>query len=339
MSVINLSDHQPTQKSPDIKPLLDLVQSDLALVNEHLIESLQSQVPLIPQLASHLILSGGKRLRPVVLLACAKLCQYTGERHTGLSACVELIHTATLLHDDVVDESNLRRGQETANSVWGNQESVLVGDFLFTRAFQLMVKDGSLKCIKILSDTINTLTEGEVQQLLNTRDPEITEESYMNVVRCKTAILFEGACRLGGVVAECSEKEETALASYGSNLGIAFQLIDDVLDYDANQDDLGKTIGDDFKEGKVTLPILLAWSRGTETERDFWRRVITDLNQQDGDFNHALELLKKYDCLTDTRDRAKHYGEMAKDSLGLFKDQTAKQCLRDLVDYNLGRLY
>ena len=339
MTVIQIDQHRDTPKKPSIKKLMSLVESDLTKVNEHLMNSLQSQVPLIPQLASHLILSGGKRLRPVLLLASAQMGQYTGERHTGLAACVELIHTATLLHDDVVDESDKRRGHDTANSLWGNQASVLVGDFLFTRAFQLMVKDGSLKSIKILSDTINILTEGEVQQLINTNDPEITEDAYMEAIRCKTAVLFEGACRLGGVVWECTDVEEQALASYGSNLGIAFQLVDDILDYDADEDDLGKNLGDDFREGKVTLPILLAWARGSDADRTFWRRTIADLNQQDGDFETALSLLKKYDCLEDTRTRAKYYGEKAKDCLGIFPDSTMKECLKELIDYSLHRVY
>lgn len=343
MTVVNPNNHHPAPRQSnsgaDIKDLMSLVDSDLKLVNEHLITSLQSEVSLIPQLASHLILSGGKRLRPVLLLACAKLCGYTGQRHTGLAACVELTHTATLLHDDVVDESHLRRGQATANSLWGNQESVLVGDFLFTRAFQLMVTDGDLKCIKILSDTINTLTEGEVQQLINNNDPQITEQSYMEVIRSKTAVLFQAACHIGGVVAQCSKAEESSLASYGMHLGMAFQLIDDVLDYDADQDNLGKALGDDFKEGKVTLPILLAWERGTKQDHLFWRRVITDLNQTKDDFQTALTLLRKYDCLTDTRTRAQHHGEQAKNSLELFPNSPMKQCLKDLVDYNLNRLF
>lgn len=319
--------------------LLELVSADLARVNQHILDHMQSPVALIPQLAGHLIASGGKRMRPMLTLAAARLCGYEGARHIALAACVEFIHTATLLHDDVVDASDLRRGQESANSIWGNEASVLVGDFLFSRAFQLMTADGELKVLRILSDTSAVIAEGEVLQLTTANDPTTTEESYLEVIRSKTAVLFAAATRLGAVVASRPEAEEEALESYGTNLGIAFQLIDDVLDYSADQRALGKTVGDDFREGKVTLPILLAWRRGNEEERDFWRRTIEQSDQTDEDLDHAIALMVRHNTLADTAERARHYGSIARDALGIFPDSEVKRAMVDLVDFVIERAY
>lgn len=319
--------------------LLALVGEDLKKVNDTIIRRMESPVALIPQLAGHLISSGGKRLRPMLTLAASRMCGYTGERHIQLAACVEFIHTATLLHDDVVDESDLRRGQETANVLWGNKASVLVGDFLFSRSFELMVEDGSLKILKILSSASSTIAQGEVLQLITTNDTETTEDAYLDVISAKTAALFSAACRVGAVVAERPSAEEAALESYGKNLGIAFQLVDDVLDYSARQATLGKTIGDDFREGKITLPVVLAFRRGSEDERGFWKRVMEELDQHDGDLEEAQGLMKKHSALADTIKRAAHYGEMARDALAIFPPSALKKSLLDIVEFCVRRAY
>ncbi len=316
-----------------------LVREDLEAVNRVILDNLQSRAPLIPQLANHLIASGGKRLRPMLTLASARLCGYAGTRHVGLAASVEFIHTATLLHDDVVDASDLRRGEASANALWGNESSVLVGDFLFARAFRLMVADGSLKVLTILSDAASTIAEGEVLQLSTSNDPETSEASYLEVVQAKTAALFAAACEVGAVLADRPQIEEEALRSYGLNLGTAFQLVDDVLDYSAHEKTLGKTIGDDFREGKITLPVVLAFRRGDEEERRFWCRTVEELNQREGDLARAIETMAGRDALTDTIARARHYGSVARDALGIFPDGPEKEALADLVDFCIERTY
>ncbi len=327
------------QKKPNLDKLQALVADDLKAVNEVIVQRMESPVALIPQLAGHLVASGGKRLRPILTLASARMCGYDGARHIPLAACVEFIHTATLLHDDVVDESELRRGQASANALWGNQASVLVGDFLFSRAFQVMVADGSIKVLKILSDASAVIAEGEVLQLMTTGDTATGEANYLEVITAKTAELFAAACRIGAVVADRPKAEEDALLSYGTNLGIAFQLIDDVLDYSAKQAELGKTVGDDFREGKVSLPAILAFNRGDEDERAFWRRTLEDLDQSEDDLKRAIELMNKHNALTDTVDRARHYGAVARDALGIFPDNPQKLALLELVDFCIERAY
>jgi len=324
-------------------PVLDrisaLVAEDLVKVNQVIVDKMDSPVPLIPQLAGHIIASGGKRLRPMLTLAAAKMCGYQGDRQISLAACVEFIHTATLLHDDVVDASDLRRGADSANAVWGNQASVLVGDFLFSRAFQLMVQDGSLNVLRILSEASATIAEGEVMQLLTANDTETQEAAYFAVIRAKTAKLFAAAAEIGAVVAERPEFEQEALESYGMNFGIAFQIVDDVLDYSAKQAKLGKTIGDDFREGKITLPVILSWLRGDDAERVFWRRTLADLEQEDGDFEHAIALMNSHNALRDSIERARHYGATAKDSLGVFSESPVKQSMISLIDFCIDRAY
>jgi len=328
-------------KSPDagLARLQSLVADDLRLVNEVIVQRMDSPVALIPQLAGHIVAAGGKRLRPILTLASAKLCGYQGSRHVRLAACVEFIHTATLLHDDVVDGSDLRRGLATANAVWGNKSSVLVGDFLFSRAFQLMVEDGSLEVLRILSNASAVIAEGEVHQLITANDTATSESAYLDVIRAKTACLFAAACEIGAVVADRPKVEAEALNSYGLNLGIAFQLIDDVLDFVARRDTLGKNVGDDFRDGKITLPIVLAFRRGNEAERAFWRRALENLDQHDGDFEHAVALMEKHGSLRDTVARARHYGAIARDALGIFPDTTEKRALLDLIDFCIQRAY
>ena len=322
-----------------IERLHALCSDDLNKVNEVILRRMRSSVELIPQLAGHIIAAGGKRLRPMLTLAAARMCGHKGERHIALAAAVEFIHTATLLHDDVVDDSALRRGRATANAVWGNKASVLVGDFLFSRSFQLMVEDGSLSVLDILSRASATIAEGEVQQLVTANDTATSEQAYLEVIRCKTAALFASACRIGAVVAGRPRVEEEALESYGLNLGIAFQLVDDVLDYSAAQATLGKTVGDDFQDGKITLPVILAFRRGDDEERSFWRRTLEDMKQDETDLASAIALMERHGSLRDTVERARHYGSIARDALGIFTDGPEKAALLEVIDFCIDRAY
>lgn len=335
--VVNLDDERAPR--PSLDELHALIKDDLAAVNEQIVTRMHSPVVMIPQLASHIVAAGGKRLRPMLTLASAQLCGYTGSRHVTLAACVEFIHTATLLHDDVVDESALRRGMESANALFGNKASVLVGDFLFSRSFELMVEDGSLDVLRILSHASSVIAEGEVLQLMTTNDTETGEAQYLEVIKAKTAQLFAAACRIGAVVAERPRVEEEALETFGMNLGIVFQLIDDVLDFRAEQATLGKTVGDDFREGKITLPVILAFRRGNEEERTFWRRTLEDLEQKDGDLEHAIKLMDKHGALNDSIERARHYGAMSRDALGIFRDCPEKRALTALIDFCIQRVH
>jgi octaprenyl-diphosphate synthase len=323
----------------DIGPLVALTAGDLTRVNQLILDRMHSPVALIPQLAGHIIASGGKRLRPMLTLAAARLCGYQGDRHLALAAAVEFIHTATLLHDDVVDESDLRRGSATANAVWGNKPSVLVGDFLFSRAFQLMVEDGSLEVLRILSQASAVIAEGEVLQLVTANDIETTEASYLEVIRAKTASLFAAASEIGGVVAGRPAAEVAALAAYGLNLGMAFQLVDDYLDFAALESELGKTVGDDFRDGKMTLPIVLALEQADTTERAFWRRTLEDQDQAPGDLDHAVALMTKHGTLAATRDRAQAYADAAAEALMIFPDQPLRRALLDVVAFCVQRGY
>ena len=335
--VVNLNDERDARKAPSLDRLGELTTSDMACVNEVILEQMQSQVLLIPQLAGHIIAAGGKRLRPMLTLSAARLCGYEGQRHVSLAACVEFIHTATLLHDDVVDESDLRRGAATANAVWGNKSSVLVGDFLFARAFELMVADGSLEVLGILSNASSVIAEGEVHQLVTANDTDTTEKDYLEVIEAKTAKLFAAATEIGAVVSERPDAERQALEAYGYNIGMAFQLIDDVLDYSARQATLGKTVGDDFRDGKITLPVVLAFQAGDEEARGFWRRTLEDLEQKKGDLKRAVQLLENTGALKATVERARHYGHLAANALAVFPDSKHKEALAEAVDFAVNR--
>jgi len=335
--IVDLEAARGKGPQPSLDALQALVTDDIAKVNTLILQHMQSPVALIPQLAGHIIAAGGKRLRPMMLLGAARMCGYRGPRHIGLAASVEFIHTATLLHDDVVDESDLRRGQATANTLWGNQPSVLVGDFLFSRAFQLMVADGSLDVLAILANASAVISEGEVMQLTTANDTDTSEAQYLEVIRCKTAVLFAAAARIGAVVASRPKVEEQALESYGLNLGIAFQLMDDVLDYTAVQATLGKTVGDDFREGKITLPIILAFRRGSDEEKTFWRRTLEDLDQAEGDLAHAMRLMTQHGVLADTLERARHYSALARDALDIFPASPEKAALLEVIGFNMSR--
>ncbi|MDP9195688.1 MAG: polyprenyl synthetase family protein [Pseudomonadota bacterium] len=317
-----------------MEALTALVAPDLKAVNDLIVRRMHSPVAMIPQLAGYIIAAGGKRLRPVLTLAAARLCGYTGQRHHALAACVEFIHTATLLHDDVVDESLMRRGQASANAVFGNQASVLVGDFLFSRAFQLMVEDGSLEVLGILSRASAVIAEGEVLQLSRAHSLEMTQQDYLEIVTAKTAELFAAACQVGAVVADRPATEVAALRRYGLALGMAFQMADDVLDYRSG---LGKSPGDDFREGKVTLPVLLAFHAGDDQEKAFWKQTMEDKTQKDGDLEHAQALLVRRHAPQATLDMARQHTQQAWQTLNAFPDSPARQALTDILDFVVNR--
>ncbi len=340
MTALHPSPGQRPADEPALALVRRLVADDLDAVNRLILERLESEVTLIPELARHLIAAGGKRIRPILTLLAARLCGYDGERHIALATSVEFIHTATLLHDDVVDESDLRRGRSTANSLWGNKAPVLVGDFLFSRAFQLMVGDGNLRVLDILANASAVIAEGEVAQLMTAGDVKTSEAAYHDVIRAKTAALFEAACRIGAVVAEQGVEEEEALATFGREVGIAFQLVDDALDYSARQVQLGKTVGDDFREGKASLPVLLAYAAGTPSEREFWERVIGDpARQREGDLGRAQRLLVRHGTLEATFARARASGQRARACLEVFRPCLWRDALEEIVDFSIARAY
>jgi octaprenyl-diphosphate synthase len=319
--------------------LTTALDGDLQATNRAILARMDSPVALIPQLAAHLVAAGGKRLRPLLTLAAARLCGYRGARHVQLAACVEFIHTATLLHDDVVDESVLRRGLASANAVFGNKASVLVGDFLFARAFQLMVADGSLDVLRILSAAAATIAEGEVLQLTTQNDIATTEQKYFEVIRGKTAALFAAACEVGGVIAERPAAECAALASYGMDLGMAFQLVDDALDYSADEAELGKAIGDDFREGKLTYPVLLAIAAGDTAEIAFWTRAIGSGEQTEADLATALACIARHDAINRTIARAQQFAATAAGALEIFEPSALRDNLQDIARYTTARRF
>ena len=328
-----------TGPEPSIDPMLALTAQGMNQVNQVILDRMQSEVPLIPALAGHLISGGGKRLRPMLTLAGAELVGYNGARHYKLAAAVEFIHTATLLHDDVVDGSDLRRGKAAANIIFGNPATVLVGDFLFSRAFELMVEDGSLKVLKILSSASAIIAEGEVDQLTAQRKIDTSEERYLGIIRAKTAALFAAASRISAVVAECGEAEERALDDYGRNLGVAFQLVDDALDYDADAAQMGKDRGDDFREGKMTLPVILAYARGSTEEREFWKAAIGGFRTSDEDLAEAVRMIDRHNAVADTKARARHFAQRAIDALSIFPDSSARRAMTQAALFAVSRGY
>jgi len=318
--------------------LSELLTDDLNAVNALIMQRMASKhAPRIPEVTAHLVEAGGKRLRPLLTLASAKMCGNDGPYHVHLAATVEFIHTATLLHDDVVDESNMRRGRKTANLLWDNKSSILVGDYLFSRSFQLMVETGSLRVLDILANASATIAEGEVLQLTASQDTNTTEEIYFQVIRGKTAALFAAATEVGGVIASAPENVVSALNTYGDALGISFQIVDDLLDYCGADETLGKNIGDDFRERKLTLPVIKAIAKASKTERAFWDRTITKGDQQDGDLEHAMELLQTHGTLEETRDAAIFWGNKAKTSLDVLPQSQIRDLMRDLADFVVNR--
>ena len=327
------------RKEPSLAPILNLTATAMNAVNAIILDRMQSEIPLIPALAGHLIAGGGKRMRPMLTLAGADLVGYNGARHHKLAAAVEFIHTATLLHDDVVDGSEQRRGKSAANIIFGNPATVLVGDFLFARAFELMVEDGSLKVLKILSSASAVIAQGEVDQLTAQRKIETSEERYLHIIGAKTAALFAAASCISAVVAECGEAEEQALDDYGRNLGIAFQLVDDAIDYDTGTADMGKDRGDDFREGKMTLPVILAYARGSDEERRFWQEAVAGFRTEDEDLAHAVELIRRHDAIAATRERARHFAQRACDALSIFRDGKARAAMVEAAQFAVSRGY
>ena len=324
-----------------VKNLSNLCNEDLNSINTLILEKLDSSVPLIQEIGKYLILSGGKRLRPLLTTSCYHILNNqstNGINHVGLAAAVEFIHAATLLHDDVVDLSKDRRGNLTANEVWGNKTSVLVGDFLFSRSFQLMTKYGTLETLKILSDTSVTISEGEVLEISNDKNLEMNEDTYFQVINGKTASLFSAACQVGGISGGAKENEHYALKSFGTNFGMAFQLIDDAIDYSSNLTTMGKNTGDDFKEGKITLPLILAFGRSNKKEKQFLQNVISKPKDDATNFSKTKELLIKYKCIEDTLIRANHFADVAIDSLGIFNDNEYKSALIKLIETSIKRL-
>lgn len=312
---------------------------DLAAVDALIREKMASEhAPRIPEVTAHLVDAGGKRVRPMLTLAAARLCGYEGVNHHRLAATVEFIHTATLLHDDVVDESGQRRGRPTANLLWDNKSSVLVGDYLFARSFQLMTATGSLKVLDILADAAATIAEGEVLQLTAAANLSTTEDIYIKVVRGKTAALFAAAAEVGGVIADVSQDRIDALRTYGDALGIAFQIADDLLDYGGDAGATGKNVGDDFRERKLTLPVIKAVAKADDDERAFWKRTIEKGDQQDGDLEQALALIAKHGTMETTREQALDWSATAKTALDVLPDHPLRDMLRDLADYVVARI-
>lgn len=314
------------------------LSTEMDAVNALIRERMASKhAPRIPEVTAHLIEAGGKRLRPMLTLAAARLCGYDGPYHVHLAATVEFIHTATLLHDDVVDESGQRRGRPTANLLWDNKSSVLVGDYLFSRSFQLMVETGSLRVLDILANASATIAEGEVLQLTAAQDLRTDESIYLQVVRGKTAALFSAATEVGGVIAGAGDAAIQALFTYGDALGISFQIVDDLLDY-WGSDATGKNVGDDFRERKLTLPVIKAVAKADEQERAFWTRTIEKGDQRDGDLEHALELLNKHNALEDTRAEALKWAQVAKDAILTLPADPIRDMLHDIADYVVARV-
>ena len=334
--------HQHKEDFNDcVKNLSELCKEDLTSINTLILEKLDSSVPLIHEIGKYLILSGGKRLRPLLTTSCFHILNNESANklnHIGLAAAVEFIHAATLLHDDVVDLSKDRRGNLTANEVWGNKTSVLVGDFLFSRSFQLMTKYGTISTLKILSDTSVIISEGEVLEISNDNNLEMNENTYFEVINGKTASLFSAACQVGGLSGGAKENQHQALKSFGTNFGMTFQLIDDAIDYSSNLKTMGKNIGDDFKEGKITLPIILAYGRSNKKEKDFLQKVFKEVDGNENNFFLVQELLIKYNCIEDTLIRANHFAEVAIDSLSIFPDNEYKKALIKLIKTSINRL-
>jgi octaprenyl-diphosphate synthase len=331
VKINNVQDHNP------LLALKSLVKSDLEKVDELIYSLIVNKISLIPQISEHTISSGGKRLRPVLTLASSKLCGYKGNAHIDLAACVEFIHTATLLHDDVVDKSDLRRGEQTANSLWGNKESILVGDYLLGKSFDLMSAAESLEIYKILSNAAVIISEGEVLQLSASGNIENGKDKYFEIIAAKTAELFAAAAQVGAVLADKTEEEVKSVRDYGFNLGIAFQIVDDLLDYFSNNKDIGKSIGNDLKEQKVTLPVIHAYEKANSEEKLFWERCINEGKQSLSDIELAINYMKSHNIYDSVMDKALEYSDMAKKSLDIFEESEYKTALIDIADFSVSR--
>ena len=330
MKIIKLKDFKVNES---FEEFYNWLQKDLNQVNKIILESLETDSSLITELSNHIIGSGGKRIRPLLTLATARLCHYSGNRHLTLASVIEFIHTATLLHDDVVDGSKKRRGKKTANFIWGNKSSILVGDFLLSKAFKILINDGSLKCIDIVSNVSEKISFGEVKQLMSIGKLNVSESDYLEIIGYKTAELFSAACQLSSEISEMEVTKKKSLKDFGYFLGIAYQIIDDTLDYFSEEKISGKEIGNDFKENKMTLPLILFFKRGNKKEKNLIQHMVQNKKLNDSDFNWVNEKMKKYDVLNDCLQKARHFSIMAKDSLGTFPDNEEKRKLINLVNF------
>ncbi len=320
--------------------LKNLLNKKLTQVENLIQLKLESEIDLIKKMSSHHLSSGGKRLRALLTLGSAKLSGYNlGERDVNLAACVELIHSATLLHDDVIDESSLRRGIKTTNSIWGNQSSILVGDYLLSRCFEIMVEDGDLEILKLLSSTSAKIAQGEVLQLQHKGEADLLEDTYINIINLKTAALFSAATKTGACLAGSNEKEKKALESYGKNLGLAFQIADDALDYYGKDKFFGKEIGKDFFEGKTTLPLIIIYKKGNDEEREFLSEILKKEKRNEDDFSETLALINKYKAIEASLKRAEYFVNVSYDTLGIFPDSEDKRILQNLTSFSLNRSY
>jgi len=332
----------PLKKEIDNSYLMlkNLVGSKLDDVTQLIKHKLASEINLIHKMTDYHVKSGGKRIRPLLTLASAKLCGYKdGSRDINLAACIELIHNATLLHDDVIDNSKLRRGNKTANSVWGNQSSILVGDYLFSRCFEMMVEDGSQEILKLLSSTSSRIAQGEVLQLEHKGEIDLLEETYFNIINMKTAALFSAAGKVGACLGNKSKKEKDALESYGKNLGLAFQIADDALDYFSSKTIFGKEIGKDFYEGKTTLPLIIIFQRGNNDERSFLKEIFKKKKRNEDDFSETLALINKYKAVEASFKRAEYFVNVSYDALGIFQNSEEKKVLQNLTEFSLNRSF
>ncbi|AGF75459.1 polyprenyl synthetase family protein [Bartonella vinsonii] len=330
--------NQTSNNQVSLQSLINLTQHDMERVNQFILSMAKSEVEMIPEISHHLISSGGKRLRPMITLASAHMFGYQSDGHIKLATAVEFMHTATLLHDDVIDESNLRRGKSTARMIWGNQASVLVGDFLLGQAFKMMVDVGSIEALSVLANAAAIIAEGEVMQLSAAKNLETSASDYLKVINAKTAALFSAAAEVGPIIAGYKEKDRSALRAYGTLLGLAFQLIDDALDYGGATQHFGKNIGDDFREGKITMPVILAYARSNTVEKAFWKQALENGNNDDEAFTHAQHLIEKYDSLTDTIEQARIYGKRATNALASINKNPAYHALIETVDFCIARV-
>ncbi len=321
----------------ELAPILSAVQEDMTRVDELMQDKLQSSVPTINDLGSYIIESGGKRLRPVMVLLAARACGYTGSDHIKMAVIIEFVHTATLLHDDVVDESMMRRGRETANARWGNNLSVLVGDFLYSRAFEMMVEVGHMRVMQLLAQATNVISEGEVRQALNRGNADLTETDYLEVIASKTARLFAAAAELGAVAAQLDDQQRQQLSDYGNNIGIAYQLLDDVLDYQGEAKVIGKNIGDDLAEGQPTLPLIRAMQSSSDQKRELLRSAIETPGSVPLD--KVVDVIESSDAIAYTARRAKEHAELAKLALGDLPDSNAKTAMLQLTDFAISRAF
>ena len=335
--LLNVVPFKKTKLNP-FEEIKSSFEEQLKQVDNHIKIKLSSHVDLVGEMASHLMKTGGKRLRPLLTVCSSEMFGYKGNRHINLAACVELIHNATLLHDDVIDNSNSRRGFQTTNAIWGNKSSILAGDYLLSRCFEMMVNDGSEEVLKILSSVSSEIAQGEIMQLQFEKQVDMVEKNYLDIISAKTASLFGASMRVGGCINNRSKKEKEALESYGRNLGICFQITDDILDYFSREKIFGKKIGNDFKEGKITLPIILLFQKSNSTEREMLNKFFAQNERSNQDFDQTLNLIKKYEIINICKKRADYFSNVASDSLSIFEKNFIVEKLQELSFYIVNRL-